>query len=107
MHLSLLIFMLFFAGSGLIAPVGQQAMVEGTSHIFLRFSCSILAPLLCIATTAISEQWTAPHIFVQHATASLTLPGVVFSLKYSCRSSMMTFTRPDASVHALWQCIHP
>src|SRR5512133_1040043 len=99
---------LLFLGSGRIAAVGQAAMMFGISHPPLAiFSWSIFGGFRWMPTIARSEQWTAPHMFRQHATEMRSLPGSVMLSKYGCISSMIDFTSAEASVAALWQWIHP
>src|SRR5512142_2837444 len=59
--------------AGRTAPVGQAATVLGISHILAIFSWLILGGRRCTASTAMSEQCTAPHMLRQQAKATRTL----------------------------------
>ena len=54
-----------------------------------------------------SEQWTAPHMLRQQASAMRSFPGSFRSSKYGKTSSITAFTMPEASVAAEWQWIQP
>src|SRR5512144_3108269 len=51
--------------AGRTAPVGQAATVLGASHCFITRSWLILGGFRCTASTAMSEQCTAPHMLRQ------------------------------------------
>ena len=90
-----------------MAPVGQEAIRVGTSQILGSTSWRILGGLRWMPSTAMSEQCTAPHMFRQQATAIRSLAGSFSSTKYGNSSSIMHFTRPEASVAEEWQCTQP
>src|SRR5512140_2778617 len=105
MQRSSLIFTDFAAGFGLMAPVGQEAMVVGISHWFPIVASFTFGGLRWMPRMAISEQCTAPHILRQQASAIRTRAGRVFVVKYSWSSSITDFTTPEASVAGVWQWI--
>jgi len=88
---------------GFRAPVGQDAMARGISHMLSRYSWSMRGGLRWKPTTATSEQWQAPHMFRQQATATRTMAGIRMLVNSSNSSSMMTLTVPEASVAGVWQ----
>src|SRR5512143_1947215 len=98
MHFSSLTMSDFSLGSGRMAPVGQAAITFGISHLARTRSWLTTGGLRWMPRMAISEQWTAPHIFRQHASEMRQYAGSLESAKYSNRSSMTDLTMPDASV---------
>src|SRR3990172_10709529 len=92
---------------GMMACVGQERTVFGISHTAATLASSMRGGFRWMPTMARSEQWTAPHMLRQHATATRRLAGSFISTKYSYSSSIMDFTRPEASVAALWQWTQP
>src|SRR5512140_1557445 len=98
MQRSALIFTDLAAGLGLMAPVGQDAMVVGISHWLPRVASFTFGGRRWMPRMAMSEQCTAPHIFRQQARAILTRAGRDLVVKYSWSSSMTAFTTPEAFV---------
>src|SRR5659263_426188 len=92
---------------GRIALFGHEATVVGISHWFGSALLSIRGGVRCRPRIAMSEAWTAPHMFRQQATATRSLAGSFSEVKYSASSSMTAFTKPEASVAAEWQCTQP
>src|SRR3990172_2888768 len=72
MQRSSLMVTLFSFGFGLMAAVGQEAIMVGISHCLATRSLSMTGGLRCTPTRAMSEQWTAPHMFRQQARAMRT-----------------------------------
>src|SRR5574342_952066 len=93
--------------AGRMAPVGQAATVLGISQVLGSRSWLILGGVRCTARTAMSEQWTAPHMFRQQAKATRSLAGRSERSKWGKSSSMSDFTTPEASEAAEWQCTQP
>src|SRR5512143_450461 len=93
--------------AGRTAPVGQAATVLGISQSLGTRSLLILGGLRCTARTAMSEQWTAPHMLRQQAKATRTLAGRSVRSKCGKSSSISDFTTPEASEAAEWQCTQP
>ena len=54
-----------------------------------------------------SEQWQAPHMLTQQASATRSFAGSVHAGKVPVSSSITAFTSPEASVAAEWQWIQP
>ena len=93
--------------AGRMAPVGQEAIRLGISHILDRIPCWIFGGMRCTPRMAISEQCTAPHMFRQQARAMRSLAGRSSCVKWSNSASITLFTNPEASVAAEWQCTQP
>jgi hypothetical protein len=66
-----------------MAPVGQDATVVGISQRFGIRVLSGLGTVRWMPRMAMSEQWTAPHMFRQHARAIRTWLGSFIVTKYS------------------------
>jgi len=64
-----------------MAPVGQDARTEGISQVAASFSLLTFGGFVWMPTTARSEQWTAPHMLMQQATAMRSFASSLNSVK--------------------------
>src|SRR4030042_5885411 len=69
------------SGCRRIAPVGQEAITVGISQVAANFSLSTFGIFVWTPTIAKSEQWTAPHMLMQHANETLSLAGSFMLVK--------------------------